>query len=70
MSGQFSPSHTRLVFQLCKGAYLIHSDVLVAYMRLILEEGCLIEDDCYNISERNQGDEDPSVKESELCYQL
>ena len=51
-----------------KGAYLIHSDVLVAYMRLMLEEGSLMEAELINLGERNQSDDDPSVKEQEVCY--
>ena len=66
--GRFRPTHTKFLFRVRKGAYLIHSDVLVAYMRLMLEEGSLMEADVLNMGERNQDDEDPSVKEQALCY--
>ena len=66
--GQFRPTHTKFLFRLRKGAYLIHSDVLVAYMRKMLEQGCLIEAEVFNMGDKNQSDEDPSVKEPELCY--
>jgi len=68
--GRFRPSHTRFLFRLRKGAYLIHSDVLVAYMRLMLEQGRLIDADVYKMDDRHQSDEDPSVKEVEVCYRV
>jgi len=37
--GRFRPTHTKFLFRVRKGAYLIHSDVLVAYMRKMLEQG-------------------------------
>jgi len=66
--GRFRPSHTKFLFRLRKGAYLIHSDVFVAYMRQMLEEGRLIDGNTDNMSDRHQCDDDPSVKEVALCY--
>ena len=66
--GQFRPSHTKFLFRIRKGAYLIHSDVLVAYMQLMLEEGSLMEAELINLGDRNQSDDDPSVKEQAVCY--
>jgi len=66
--GRFRPSHTKFLFRVRKGAYLIHSDVLVAYMRLMLEQGSLIDADVYEMGDRHQSDDDPSVKELELDY--
>jgi len=68
--GRFRPSHTKFLFRLRKGAYLIHSDVLVAYMRLMLEAGRLINADVFTIRDTNETDEDPSVKEQAVCYQV
>ena len=68
--GRFRPSHTKFLFRVRKGAYLIHSDVLVAHMRLMLEEGCLMEADVLNMCDRNQSDDDSSVKEQAVCYWL
>jgi len=66
--GRFRPTHTKFLFRLRKGAYLIHSDVLVAYMRKMLEQGRLIEAEVFDVGDRNQSDDDSSVKEPELCY--
>ena len=66
--GRFRPTHTKFLFRVRKGAYLIHSDVLVAYMRLMLEEGSLMAADVFDMSERNKSDDDPSVKEQVVCY--
>ena len=66
--GRFRPTHTKFLFRIRKGAYLIHSDVLVAYMRLMLEQGSLMEADVFDMSDRNQSDDDPSVKEQVVCY--
>jgi len=68
--GQFTPTHTKFLFRVRKGAYLIHSDVLVAYMRLMLEEGSLLEASVIDIGRRNPGDDDSSVKEEEVCYRV
>ena len=66
--GRFRPTHTKFLFRVRKGAYLIHSDVLVAYMRLMLEEGSLVEAELITMGDRNLSDEDPSVKEEDVCY--
>ena len=66
--GRFRPTHTKFLFRVRKGAYLIHSDVLVAYMRLMLVEGSLMAADVFDMSDRNQSDDDPSVKEQVVCY--
>ena len=66
--GRFRPTHTKFLFRVRKGAYLIHSDVLVAYIRQMLEEGSLMESEVINMGHRNQSDEDPSVKEQVVCY--
>ena len=68
--GRFRPSHTRFLFRLRKGAYLIHCDVLVAYMRLMLEEGRLMGADVVKVDEKNLSDEDPSVKEVAVSYKV
>ena len=68
--GRFRPEHTKFLFRVRKGAYLIHSDVLVAHMRLMLEEGRLMEADVLNMCDRNQSDDDSSVKEQAVCYWL
>ena len=37
-------------------------------MRLMLEEGDLLEAELINMGERDQSDDDPSVKEQEVYY--
>ena len=66
--GQFSPTHTKFLFRVRKGAYLIHSDVLVAYMRLMLEEGSLLGADVIDIGKG--GSDDDSVKEESVYYRV
>ena len=66
--GQFSPTHTKFLFRVRKGAYLIHSDVLVAYMRLMLEEGSLLGADVIDIGKG--GADDDSVKEVGVYYRV
>jgi len=66
--GQFTPSHTRFLFRVDKGVYLIHSDVLVAYMRSMLEAGELGEGGVSDIGAQQQGDNESSIKEAAVCY--
>ena len=65
--GQFTPSHTKFLFRVAKGVYLIHSDVLVAYMRLMLEQGELGQLNVYDIKSA-RSDDDSSVNEGNLLY--
>lgn len=68
--GMYTPSHTRFLFRVGKGVYLIHSDVLVGHMRLMLEAGDLGEGGVIDIGTRNQGNDDSSVMEVEGCYRV
>jgi len=68
--GQFRPTHTKFLFRVSKGVYLIHSDVLVAYMRLMLEQGELTCDDGFDMGARPLDDGDASVKEARECYRV
>lgn len=65
--GQYTPTHTKFLFRVDKGVYLIHSDVLVAYMRKMLEAGELDEGGVYGFKSI-RSDDDPSVHEVRLSY--
>ena len=67
--GQYTPTHTKFLFRVRKGAYLIHSDVLVAYMRLMLEEGSLLGADVIDMG-KGGSDDDSSVKEEGVYYRV
>ena len=66
--GMFTPSPTKFLFRVGKGVYLIHSDVLVAYMRLMLEAGDLGEGGVVEFKPSGLADGDPSVNEMRVCY--
>ena len=68
--GQFTPSHTRFLFRVRKGAYLIHSDVLVAYMRLMLETGELGDAGDLGLKSAHFDNGDPSVNEVRFSYSV
>ena len=73
--GQFRPTKTRFLFRLRKGAYLVHSDVLVAYMRLMLAQGELGAKSLYTIRSQtsrggNSGNDDSSVCERKVSYRV
>ena len=65
--GQYTPTHTKFLFRVRKGAYLIHSDVLVAYMRLMLEAGSLLGADVIDMG-KGVSDDDSSVNEVRSSY--
>ena len=62
--GMFTPSHTRFLFRVGKGVYLIHSDVLVGYMRFMYEAGDLGEGNVFDI---NSGGSDDGSSVNEVC---
>ena len=66
--GMHTPSTTRFLFRVDKGVYLIHSDVLVAYMRLMLESGELAEGSVLEYKPAELGDDDLSVNEMCVSY--
>ena len=65
--GMYTPSHTRFLFRVGKGVYLIHSDVLVGHMRLMLEAGDLGEAGVIEFKPAS-GDDDSSVNEVKVSY--
>lgn len=67
--GMFTPSHTRFLFRVGKGGYLIHSDVLVGYMRLMYDMGDLGEANVFDIKSGGS-DDDFSVNEVRFCYSV
>ena len=67
--GMYTPSHTRFLFRVGKGVYLIHSDVLVGYMRFMFEAGDLGGGNVFDINSADS-DDDSSVNEVKLRYKV